>query len=109
MSFSPSRTTTAPRCGAGSSPQSASSPTRSRLAGPTDYLESHSAAGSPGPAAPSPCGFILDNRLSQEYERQGGAGPTGGTTLVPVGPLQKLTSSPQRRVEMWRGGGRSNI
>src|SRR5271170_3064411 len=41
--------------------------------------------------------FILDNRLSQEYERQGGAGPTGGTTLVPVGPLQKLTSSPQRR------------
>ena len=32
-------------CGAGSSTQSASSPTRSRLAGPTDYLESHSAAG----------------------------------------------------------------
>jgi len=32
----------------------ASSPTRSRLAGPTDYLESHSATGSTRPVAPSP-------------------------------------------------------
>jgi hypothetical protein len=39
-------------CGAGSSTPSATSPTRSRLAGPTDYLESHSAAGSTRPAAP---------------------------------------------------------
>jgi hypothetical protein len=50
--FSPSRTTTAPPCGAESSTQSASSPTRSRLAGRTDYLESRSAAGSTCPAAP---------------------------------------------------------
>ena len=37
---------------------------------------------------PSPTsGFILDNRLSQEYDRQGGRGPTGAIALVPVGRL----------------------
>src|SRR5580658_7020436 len=61
MSFSPSRTTTAPPCGAGSSTQSASSPTRSRLAGPTDYLESHSAVGSTHPATFPLRRSILDN------------------------------------------------
>jgi hypothetical protein len=63
MSFLPSRITTAPPCGAGSSTQSASSPTRSRPAGLTDYLESHSAVGSTRPAASALAPFIIENRF----------------------------------------------
>jgi hypothetical protein len=64
VSFSPSRTTTVPQCGAGSSTPSASSPTRRRLAGSTDQLEFHSAgridlAGHPLFLAPR---FIIENK-----------------------------------------------
>jgi hypothetical protein len=64
MSFSPSRTMTAPRCGAGSSTPSANSPTRRRRAGSTDHRESHSAAGSDPSGRPPPrAKFIIENRF----------------------------------------------
>ena len=62
IGFSRSRTTMVPRCGAGSSMPSASSPTRRRLAGSTDRLQPHSAVGSFRTDPPSPTsGSIRDN------------------------------------------------
>src|SRR5580693_8141051 len=54
--------TTARQYGAASPTPYASSRTRPRLAGPTDHLESHSAAGSTWPATlPLALRFILDS------------------------------------------------